>query len=341
MPIYVLKSNTIVQMQASLTSIFSLEVDPREAALRETEQAIGLVLKQQEPVELVAAERLHPAAAAPDGRAGEPRVALARPRAVPARPALPGRRPTRLALARAGPRPAMGSLALGRVDRRGTYRRRRRRAPPRSASPDLTADADGGLDDAEAARRATPASATSPPPPTTRTYAQILRENIFTFINNILFALGHRARPGRAGRSTPWSRWASSRPTSIVGIVQEIRAKRTLDRIALLTRPDGRRRPRRRRRPSVAAGGARARRPRRARGGRPDRARRPARRWATSGSTSRSSPASPTSSASAPGDEVFSGQLRDDRRRALRGGEGRRATASPTRSRPARARSGA
>jgi hypothetical protein len=52
MPVYVLKSNTIVQMQASLTSIFALEVDPREAALRETEQAIGLVIKQQEPVEL-------------------------------------------------------------------------------------------------------------------------------------------------------------------------------------------------------------------------------------------------------------------------------------------------
>ena len=51
-PVYVLKSNTIVQMQASLTSIFSLEIDPRDAALRETEQAIGLVIKQQEPIEL-------------------------------------------------------------------------------------------------------------------------------------------------------------------------------------------------------------------------------------------------------------------------------------------------
>jgi hypothetical protein len=51
-PIYVLKSNTILQMQASLTSIFSLEVDPREAALRETEEAIGLVIAQSEPVEL-------------------------------------------------------------------------------------------------------------------------------------------------------------------------------------------------------------------------------------------------------------------------------------------------
>jgi stage III sporulation protein SpoIIIAA len=52
MPIYVLKSNTILQMQASLTSIFSLEVDPREAAMRETEEAIGLVMKRAEPVEL-------------------------------------------------------------------------------------------------------------------------------------------------------------------------------------------------------------------------------------------------------------------------------------------------
>jgi hypothetical protein len=52
LPIYVLKSNTIVQMEASLTSIFSLEVDPREAALRETEEAIGLVINREEPVEL-------------------------------------------------------------------------------------------------------------------------------------------------------------------------------------------------------------------------------------------------------------------------------------------------
>jgi stage III sporulation protein SpoIIIAA len=52
MPIYVLKSNTQVQIQASLTSIFALEIDPREAALRETEDAIDLVLARSEPVEL-------------------------------------------------------------------------------------------------------------------------------------------------------------------------------------------------------------------------------------------------------------------------------------------------
>jgi hypothetical protein len=52
LPIYVLKNNTIVQMEASLTSIFSLEVDPREAALHEAEEAIGMVIRAAEPVEL-------------------------------------------------------------------------------------------------------------------------------------------------------------------------------------------------------------------------------------------------------------------------------------------------
>ena len=52
LPIYVLKANTIPQMQSSLTSIFSLEIDPREAAMRETEEAIGIVINQSEPVEL-------------------------------------------------------------------------------------------------------------------------------------------------------------------------------------------------------------------------------------------------------------------------------------------------
>jgi stage III sporulation protein SpoIIIAA len=52
MPIYVLKSNTIPQMQSSLTSIFALEIDPREAALREAEEAIGVVLSSSEAVEL-------------------------------------------------------------------------------------------------------------------------------------------------------------------------------------------------------------------------------------------------------------------------------------------------
>ncbi|MFL5777821.1 MAG: R3H domain-containing nucleic acid-binding protein [Chloroflexota bacterium] len=52
LPIYVLKSNTVPQMQSSLTSIFSLEIDPREAALREAEEAIDMVRSSAEPIEL-------------------------------------------------------------------------------------------------------------------------------------------------------------------------------------------------------------------------------------------------------------------------------------------------
>jgi predicted RNA-binding protein Jag len=39
-------------MQSSLTSIFSLEIDPREAAMRETEEAIDMVINSFEAVEL-------------------------------------------------------------------------------------------------------------------------------------------------------------------------------------------------------------------------------------------------------------------------------------------------
>jgi hypothetical protein len=52
LPIYVLKSNTMVQMEACLTSLFALEADPNEAALREVEEAIGLVMQESKPVEL-------------------------------------------------------------------------------------------------------------------------------------------------------------------------------------------------------------------------------------------------------------------------------------------------
>jgi hypothetical protein len=52
LPIFVLKSNTLLQVEACLTSIFALEVDPRDAALREVEEAIGLVQQDAKPVEL-------------------------------------------------------------------------------------------------------------------------------------------------------------------------------------------------------------------------------------------------------------------------------------------------
>ncbi len=51
-PIFVLKSNTQLQIEACLTSLYALEMTPNEAALREVEEAIGLVRTEARPVEL-------------------------------------------------------------------------------------------------------------------------------------------------------------------------------------------------------------------------------------------------------------------------------------------------
>jgi stage III sporulation protein SpoIIIAA len=51
-PIYVLKTNTTLQIENMLASLFDLEADPQEAALRETAEAIGLVQASGNPVEL-------------------------------------------------------------------------------------------------------------------------------------------------------------------------------------------------------------------------------------------------------------------------------------------------
>ena len=53
-PVYVLKSNTLVQVQQGLASLFDLDVppDPVEAALAETQDAINHVLAAEQPVDL-------------------------------------------------------------------------------------------------------------------------------------------------------------------------------------------------------------------------------------------------------------------------------------------------
>ncbi|HEX6656099.1 MAG TPA: R3H domain-containing nucleic acid-binding protein, partial [Candidatus Limnocylindria bacterium] len=51
-PIYVLKTNTLLQMENLLASLFDLEADPSEAALRETAEAIGLVQASGRSMEL-------------------------------------------------------------------------------------------------------------------------------------------------------------------------------------------------------------------------------------------------------------------------------------------------
>jgi cation-transporting P-type ATPase E len=76
----------------------------------------------------------------------------------------------------------------------------------------------------------------TPPPPTTRTYARILKENVFNFINISIFVLGAAlvlvGRPMDALLSV-----GIIFLNILVSLVQEVRAKRILDRVALLTRP--------------------------------------------------------------------------------------------------------
>ena len=71
---------------------------------------------------------------------------------------------------------------------------------------------------------------------TTRSYIQIVRENVFTFVNNVLFGLGVAlvllGRVSDAAVSVLVVLF-----NVLVSVAQEIRAKRALDRIVLLTRP--------------------------------------------------------------------------------------------------------
>ena len=93
-----------------------------------------------------------------------------------------------------------------------------------------------GLTTEEAtARRARGLGATVAPP-TSRSYRQIILENVFTFINMALLGLGVAlALLGRIGDALISTGVISL--NIVVSLAQEIRAKRTLDRIALLARP--------------------------------------------------------------------------------------------------------
>ncbi len=93
-----------------------------------------------------------------------------------------------------------------------------------------------GLAEAEVVARRAAGKGNVAGPPTSRTYAQIVRENVFTFINDVIFVLGVLlvlvGRPLDAAVSL-----AVIGVNIVVSVVQEVRAKRMLDRIALLTRP--------------------------------------------------------------------------------------------------------
>ena len=93
-----------------------------------------------------------------------------------------------------------------------------------------------GLAESEAAARRARGQGNNVRLESSRSYLQILRQNAFTFINTILFAIGFvLILMGRTGDAFVTAGLVLL--NVIVGVWQEGRAKRTLDQIALLTRP--------------------------------------------------------------------------------------------------------
>jgi cation-transporting ATPase E len=107
---------------------------------------------------------------------------------------------------------------------------------PSAANPDLAPTPPTGLTLDEVARRRAAGQGNDVEWRSGRTYWQIVRENVFVFINNIMFLLGVAlvlvGRPFDALISV-----AVVSTNIFVSVVQEIRAKKTLDQITLLTRP--------------------------------------------------------------------------------------------------------
>ena len=94
----------------------------------------------------------------------------------------------------------------------------------------------GGLSESEVVARRARGLGNAVRLQTSRSYLQILRRNAFTFINTVLFSIGLvLILMGRTGDAVVTAGLVLM--NVVVGVVQEGRAKRTLDRIALLMRP--------------------------------------------------------------------------------------------------------
>jgi cation-transporting P-type ATPase E len=98
----------------------------------------------------------------------------------------------------------------------------------------MPASPPAGLTEAEASRRLA-ARGPLPAPATSRSYASIVRANVFTIFNLILAVFG--------GLTLAYGQWQDSLFLGIlvfnaaIGIVQEVRAKKALDRLAALVAP--------------------------------------------------------------------------------------------------------
>jgi cation-transporting ATPase E len=93
-----------------------------------------------------------------------------------------------------------------------------------------------GLTEAEVAQRQAQGLVNAARAKAGRSYAQIAKDNLLTFFNLVLFSLGLILLALGSPRDAFFTA-AIALLNAVVGTVQEVRAKRKLDRIALLTRP--------------------------------------------------------------------------------------------------------
>ena len=93
-----------------------------------------------------------------------------------------------------------------------------------------------GLSESEVMTRRTRGQGNVTPLKTSRSYIQIVRENVFMFVNTIMFVLIVALFFLRQYSDAIITMGVVSFNV-VISVVQEIRAKRTLDRISLLTRP--------------------------------------------------------------------------------------------------------
>ena len=101
-----------------------------------------------------------------------------------------------------------------------------------STSPSLPT----GLTEIEATARRNAGQGNDQKIASSRTYGDILRQNVFNIINIVLFSIGAvMVGIGRVGDAVVSVGLIAM--NVVVGVYQELRAKRQLDRIALLTRP--------------------------------------------------------------------------------------------------------
>ena len=100
-----------------------------------------------------------------------------------------------------------------------------------------------GLSEADAQQRRSQGLGNNVEVKTGRTYGQIVRGNLFTFFNIVLFSLAALLLLLGSPRDALFT-GAIALLNAVIATVQEVRAKRKLDAISLLTRPPEYRRPR-------------------------------------------------------------------------------------------------